>query len=332
VPSSLLDVKETIEIEGFLHFLVELHFRNFVIQFFGGLLAIFGQLLDENESLRDNFQRSFVVEAKLVLDLGTFVDLLHGLETGLLPFLELAPALLEFDDRSKGMEIMLNLNADGLGILEGSFLGLEQQVSVGFILLVDIVEDLSLLQLNCFLELLVDLETVVPHQCFLLAVDLAEDIALLGDLLLEVVQPLDAVVAVLAEQCAVRTDLLLVRDADDVHRHLVQGTQLLDRALFWGRRGRRREIDEELIFLLLGWGLARRRSLRQREEEGRIEGEDSDFCPLEEVGAEAADEYFLLGVDDFPETGFADAVGTGGQLPRQLHHREVVEALAAFLY
>ena len=62
-----------------------------------------------------------------------------------------------------------------------------------------------------------------------LSLDLAEELALVAQLLLEVVGPLEAVSLVVSEESTVRANLFPVCCAYDVHHDLVLGAHLAER-------------------------------------------------------------------------------------------------------
>lgn len=123
-------------------------------------------------------------------------------------------------------------------------LGLEEGFDVAVGLCLDVLEELKPLQLDFLVELLIDLVVFSLEQLLLLSFNLAQNLPLLPHLLLEILQPLEAVIAVVAEECAVGADALLVGNADDVHHHLVRRAQLLALPST--------HIDQQLV-VLWGW-------------------------------------------------------------------------------
>ena len=133
------------------------------------------------------------------------------------------------------------------------------------------------------------------------------------------------------EKSAVRTNPLLVRNADDIKDNLVLGAELFALRVAETRRSDD-EVSHQLVFLLVQDGLLHHSwLLADGEEEGSVEREESYLFPPEESRAKAADHHVLAGVNDLSEARLADAVVAGRQLPGEFEHGEGVHALAAFL-
>lgn len=176
----------------------------------------------------------------------------------------------------------------------------------------NLLEELCLFQLYFSSKLFIDAIVIDLEKLLLFSIYLLENFSLLAHLLLKVLKTLESVISVVAKQGTMRTDALLVRNADDIHHHLMSWTQLL----CWSLSGSSHywQVCQKLIVLRGRWLLAGGCGVwaGEREEEDSIEWKDTYVLFLDMAGAETADDHILFGIDDIPQACLADAVRTAG--------------------